>query len=262
VQPRQQERFMEHIMTFRADVLQQLEELARTAILQAYASRRLNTALSCVKRSADLKRIERLKREVDPIYRRDRFSAAKYADFHPWVLRNLHRAAQLGLHKTPRLRILDIGAGPGYFIAAARALGHECIGIDVPDSCLTPLELRVYTELLNALNCRQHVSPVSIERFEPLPVYGGRYDLITAFLVCFNQHAKPDQWGVPEWRFFVENAMESLTDGGRLFLGLNENVERFGRLAFYDEPLLAYFQSVGTVNRARITITKNFNTGL
>jgi hypothetical protein len=62
---------------------------------------------------------------------------------------------------------------------------------------------------------------------------------------------------VPEWRFFVEDAMQRLNDGGRLFLGLNDNVKLYGKLSFYDEPLLAYFQSVGTVKGARITIQKN-----
>jgi len=250
---------MQQIMTLRADVLQQLEQMARRAMIHSYGSRTLRQALACVKSSSDMKRVERLKREVDPIYRRDRFSAAKYADFQPWVLRNLHRAAQLGLHNSPALRILDIGAGPGYFVAVARALGHDCRGIDVPESYFSPLELRVYSEMLEALRCRKYVSPFAIQRFEPLSLLNQRYDLITAFLICFNQHDKPDQWGVSEWRFFVENALEHLSEGGRLFLGINENRKRYGKLTFYDEPLLAYFQSVGTVDGARVTIWKNSN---
>lgn len=243
-------------MTFRADVMRQLEEIARSARLRAYGSHRLNGAFADAKRSADLQRIERLKREVNPMYRRDRYSAAKYAQFRPWMLRNLHRAAQLGLHKAQPLRILDIGAGPGYFLAATRALGHECFGLDVPESYFTPLELHVYSEMLEAFHCRPLVSPIAIERFVPLPLRGEKFDLITAFLICFNRHDKPDQWGVPEWRFFIEDAMESLTGGGRLYLGLNDNVQRYGKLAFYDQELLAYFQSVGTVDGPRVTITK------
>jgi SAM-dependent methyltransferase len=248
---------MEQIMTFQADVMRQLEEIARSARLQAYGSRRLNGAFAHAKRSTDLERIERLKQEVNPVYRRDRYSAAKYAQFRPWMLRNLHRAAQLGLHKARPLRILDIGAGPGYFIAATRALGHECFGIDVPESYFTSLELRVYSEMLEAFHCRPFVSPLAIERFVPLPVRGEEFDLITAFLICFNRHDKPDQWGVPEWRFFIEDAMESLTADGRLFLGLNDNVKRYGKLAFYDQELLAYFQSMGTVDGPRVTIAKS-----
>jgi len=239
---------------FQAAVLRELEIVARKIRLRAYGSRKLDGAFSAVQRSADKKRIAQLSRDVAAIFRRDPFSAAKYVDFPIWLLRNIHRAAQLGLHEASGLRILDIGCGPGYFIAAARALGHECRGIDVPNSWFTPLELQVYSELLQALNCHQYVSPLSIERFVPLPFHGEQCDLITAFLVCFNRHDKPDQWGVPEWRFFVEDALRNLREGGRLFLGLNDNRKRFGKLLFYDDELLAYFQSVGTVNGARITI--------
>ena len=207
-----------YVMAFRADVMRETEKLARRAVIRTYRSRRLNSAYSTVERSADMKRIEQLKREVASIYAQDRFSAAKYADFPSWLLRNIHRTSQLGLHEGPSLRILDIGCGPGYFISAARALGHDCEGIDVPDC------------------------------------WDKQYDLITAFLVCFNRHDKPDQWGVPEWRFFVEDALHRMPAGGRLSLGMNENPKRFGKLAFYDDKLLAYFQSVGTVDGARITI--------
>ncbi len=243
-----------YVMAFRADVMRETEKLARRAVIRTYRSRRLNSAYSTVERSADMKRIEQLKREVASIYAQDRFSAAKYADFPSWLLRNIHRTSQLGLHEGPSLRILDIGCGPGYFISAARALGHDCEGIDVPDCCFTPLERLVYSELLGALNCRQYVSPIPVERFVPLPLLDKQYDLITAFLVCFNRHDKPDQWGVPEWRFFVEDALHRMPAGGRLSLGMNENPKRFGKLAFYDDKLLAYFQSVGTVDGARITI--------
>jgi SAM-dependent methyltransferase len=247
---------MEQAMTFRTDLRQQVEELVRGAVLRAYRSNRLNRALYEVRRSADLNRIDCLKKAVHEIYRCDRYSAAKYAEFDPWILRNIHRAAQLGLHKRCRLRILDIGAGPGYFIAAARALGHDCVGIDVEDSGFSPLELLVYSEILSSLNCRQHVSPISIGRFVEMGIKGDAFDLITAFLICFNRHDKPDQWGVDEWRFFVADAMQHLRNGGTLVLGLNENVKRYGKLSFYDEPLLGYFRSVGTVNGARIVIDK------
>jgi SAM-dependent methyltransferase len=239
---------------FHTAVVREIENVARRIRLRAYGSRRLDGALCALHTSADSTRIAQLSRALAADYRQDSFSAAKYVDFPIWSLRNIHRAAQLGLHHTSGLRILDIGAGPGYFIAAARALGHDCRGIDVPDSCFTPLERQVYTGLLQALNCRQYVSPFSVERFVPLPFDGEPYDLITAFLVCFNRHNKPDQWGVPEWRFFVEDALGKLRAGGRLFLGLNDNRKRFGKLLFYDDALLAYFRSVGAVEGSRITI--------
>jgi SAM-dependent methyltransferase len=239
---------------FRVDAPQLLEKPARWARLRAYGSPKLNGAFSAVERSADIDRIKQLRREVAPLYREQPFSAAKYADFPLWLLRNLNRAARLGLHETSGLRILDIGAGPGYFIAAARALGHDCRGIDVPESFFTSLERRVYSEMLESLNCQQHVARRAIERFVPYPFGGEQYDLITAFLTCFNRHTQPDVWGVPEWRFFVEDALAGMRQGGRLFLGLNDDPKRFGSLKYYDAALLEYFQSVGTVNGANIMI--------
>ena len=241
-------------LTLQTDILRAIEIVVRRIRLRLYWSQKLNHALCTARTSADTKRITRLRRAIATTHFREPFSAAKYVDFPIWLLRNMHRAAQLGLHKASGLRILDIGAGPGYFIAAARALGHECRGIDVPDSWFTPLERQVYSELLEALNCRQYVSPVSVERFVPLPFNAGEFDLITAFLICFNRHDKPDQWGVPEWRFFVEDALQMLRPGGRVLLGLNDNRKRYGKLLFYNDALLDYFQSVGTVEGARITI--------
>jgi SAM-dependent methyltransferase len=243
-------------MTIRADAMREAENLIRRAAIRSYWSHRLNGAYSAISRSADVERINQLRCEVASVRARDRFSAAKYADFTTWVLRNIHRAGQLGLHERAGLRILDIGCGPGYFIAVSRALGHDCEGIDVADFCFTPLERHVYRELLGALNCGKYVSPVSVERFVPLSLPTEPYDLITAFLVCFNRHDKPDQWDVSEWRFFVEDALQKLRDGGRLFLGLNENPKKYGKLGFYDSELLEYFRSVGTVDGARITVVK------
>lgn len=245
---------MRQAMTFRAGALQHLEKLARRAMLRTYRSSKLDAAFSVLQRSADIKRLERLKDQMEPIHREDRFSVAKYADFPMWSLCNIHRAAQLGLHKASGLRILDIGAGPGYFIAAARALGHDCVGIDVAESCFTPLERQVYSEVLTALNCRQHVLPIPVRRFEPLNVGGAPFDLITAFLICFNRDEKGGQWGVPEWRFFVEDALKNVSAGGQLYLGLNPDPKGFGDMKFYDEALLTYFQSVGAVDGARISI--------
>ena len=235
--------------------------MARGAAVRSYRSSSLNRLYAAVERSADVKRIARLKREMSETCSRDPFSAAKYADFPSWLLKNIHRAGQLGLHEGRALDILDIGCGPGYFIAAARALGHDCRGIDVPDSFFTPVERRVYSELLSALGCSQYVSPLAVERFVPLPFPAKQFDLITAFLVCFNRHDKPDQWGVQEWRFFIEDAMRLTREGGRIFLGLNENPKRYGKLAFYDEELLQYFRSVGTVDGARVTVVNQTASG-
>jgi len=222
--------------------------------VRRYGSRALHRAASRIESSADTGRIERLRREMALAYRSDPVSAAKYADRRYWLLLNIDRAARLNLHSSAALSVLDIGCGPGFFLAVARAMGHECQGVDVPESHFTAVERRVYSELLEALDCRRYVSPLLIDRFVPLPFEPGQFDLITAFWICFNRHRQPDEWSTGEWRFFVADARRCLRPGGRLFLELNENRDRYGDLVCYDAGTLEFFRSVGTVDGSRITI--------
>jgi SAM-dependent methyltransferase len=154
------------------------------------------------------------------------------------------------------LRILDLGCGPGYFMAVARALGHDCSGADVPEAYFTPAEREVYEELLTAMHCNSHRTSLLVERFVPLPMRNEEYDLITAFWICFNRHRQSDEWGCEEWRFFVEDALRCLRNNGRLYLELNEHDERYGDLRWYDAATLAYFRSVGTVESGRVIIAR------
>lgn len=238
----------------RTAILQQAEVLARQAAILSYRSARLLQAVSKARKSADLEAIAALRKELRATLDRDRVSAAKYANHRLWFWRNAHRAARLGLHTEPPLRILDIGTGPGYFLAIAKALGHECVGVELPEGLLSPLEQEVYARLLDSLRCRTAVVRYLIEPFKPLPEKFSGFDVITAFMVCFNGHRTKAEWGLNEWKFFIENAQACLRPGGILFLLLNDNVERFGKLRFYDWKLLSYFQSVGTVEGHRITI--------
>src|SRR5580698_15043 len=118
--------------------------------------------------AADLRRIEALGREMAPVVERDPTSAAKYTDYDHWVPFNVARVAALGLYHSKRVRILDIGCGPGYFLASAMACGHDCYGIDAPASILTKVEARVYSEMLGALSIDRRVSPLLIERYVPM----------------------------------------------------------------------------------------------
>jgi hypothetical protein len=79
-------------------------------------------------------------------------------------------------------------------------------------------------------------------------------DLITAFWICFNRHKQADEWGVDEWRFFVEDAGRHLRPGGWLHLELNPHPERYGELCWYDAPTKAYFESVGDVRNNQVRI--------
>jgi SAM-dependent methyltransferase len=222
--------------------------------IRGYGSPKLNRAEAAMRRLTDTPRIERLAAEVAEERRENPVSAAKYTDFRYWQRLNVERAGRLGLHAAPPMRILDIGCGPGYFLTVAHALGHESHGVDVPQECFSPLERRVYGELLSAQRLSDRTSPLRIDPFVALPRRLEDLELITAFWICFNRHRQPDEWGAAEWRFFVEDARQRLRRGGRLYLELNENRERYGALRFYDAATLAYFNSVGAARGARVII--------
>jgi len=241
-------------MKITTTILQNAEVLARQISILSYGSARLARAVSTAEKSADVPAIASLWRELQSTVDRDPAGAAKYANHHFWLWRNVHRAARLRLHTQQPLRILDIGVGPGYFLAIAKALGHECVGVECPESMLSPLEQDVYSRLLDSLRCRSAVVRHRIEPFKPLPEKLTGFDLITAFMICFNSHRKQAEWGVAEWKFFIESAQARLRPGGVLLLSLNDHVEKFGKLRCYDRALLRYFQSVGTVEGHRITI--------
>lgn len=232
-------------------------QVARTwGRLWRYHSRALWGLTSRVCENADLQRIESLAREMAPVVERDPACAAKYADYAYWVPFNVNRVGSLGLHQSQPLRILDIGCGPGYFLAAAAACGHECHGIDAPAAVMTPVEQRVYRELLAALSLQDRVSALLIERYKPMALPLRDLDLITAFWICFNRHEQPDEWGVAEWQFFVQDAMTYLRDGGVLYLELNSNLPRYHSLEWYDQATLEFFRSAGTVDRNVVRISK------
>lgn len=206
--------------------------------------------------AADLERIQRLAEEMAEIVDCDPESAAKYADYNFWIPFNAVRIGALSLHRSQPLRILDVGCGPGYFVAAALACGHDCYGVDAPVGVLSDIEARVYSEMLGALSCADRVSTLLVERFQPMRLECRDLDLITAFWICFNRHQQPDEWGAEAWRFWVDDAMSYLADGGVLHLELNSHPQRYGKLEWYDRETLDYFRSAGAVERNVVRITK------
>ena len=158
-----------------------------------------------------------------------------------------------GLHAGSRLRILDIGCGGGYFVAACRRLGHLCEGTEVPARYLSPTIAAAYADVSAALRIAP-MHELRIEPFKPLAL-PATYDLITAHKICFNGHMRPNPWSVPQWKFFVEDACRYLAPGGRLVLDLNEDVARFGARRWYDAATASYFSSVGSLVRNRVVVS-------
>jgi SAM-dependent methyltransferase len=156
------------------------------------------------------------------------------------------KAMVMGLHVARPLRVLDIGHGGGYFVIVCRHFGHTCDGSEVPVERLPVDTAALYAELTAALGF-QDEQRLIVDAHRPLALQR-TYDVICAQKICFNDHLKPSEWSVPQWRRFIEDACRFLEPGGRIVLELNESVERYGAMRWYDAPLLDYFSSVGQVN--------------
>lgn len=165
----------------------------------------------------------------------------KYLDLQHWMRINLRRVHELDLDWGRRKEILDIGSGAGYFLYICKWLGHYPLGLDID-------ELPFFGEMMRALGIPRVIWRV--EAFQPLPDLGRRFDLITAFMICFNGHKSPALWGMPEWKFFLDDLETRLKDGGRIRLGFNREPD--GR-PFNDE-LRRYFLDRGaTIDEHRVT---------
>lgn len=143
----------------------------------------------------------------------DGLRPVKYLDLDEWMATNVKRVRDLRLKKAPpRLRILDVGCGTGYFLHIAHCLGHDVLGLDLD---VEP----IFTETLSLLGIPRTVH--AIQAFQALPDLGDPFDLITAHMTCFNRRADGSHWGVEEWKFFLKDAESRLAPSGWIQLDLN-----------------------------------------
>jgi SAM-dependent methyltransferase len=156
----------------------------------------------------------------------------KYLDLPRWIDINIRRIRDVELDIVTRKRILDLGCGAGYFAYIAQLLGHEVVGLDLDD-------LPMFAESTQMLGVRRVIWRV--QPFVPLPDLGDKFDLVTAFMICFNNHKQPDLWGVPEWEFFLDDLSRHLTPRGRVWLELNREYDE----TFYTPQLREFFESLG-----------------
>jgi len=193
-----------------------------------------------VLRGIDLRGLERIREKFGVPGEKTHWP--KYLDADRWLRLNIRRAQELRLTSRRRLlRILDLGSGAGYFLLVARYLGHSGMGLDIPDPPM-------YSELFELFGLKRTVW--EIKAFEPLPDLGERFDLITAFSICFNGHKRTDLWTSKEWGFFL-NDLETrfLNPGGEIFLGMNPEEDG----SFYTPALRQFFLDHGAkVERAKV----------
>jgi SAM-dependent methyltransferase len=169
----------------------------------------------------------------------------KFLNLERWIDINIRRTRDIELDLGRPKRILDLGCGAGYFLYIAQLLGHEGLGLDLD-------QLPMFGDLTSLLGVRRVIW--QIKAFDPLPDLG-KFDLITAFLICFNRHKQANVWGVPEWEFFLDDLAKHLTPRGRVWLELNQEYD--GR--FYTPELKELFQKRGAkIDRHKVI----FNSGL
>ena len=170
----------------------------------------------------------------------------KYLDLDRWIDINIRRIREIELDLARPKRILDLGCGAGYFLHIAQLLGHKGLGLDVD-------YLPMFAEITRLLGVRRVIS--RIEPFTPLPDLGGKFDLITAFMICFNNHKQPNLWDVPEWEFFLDDLAKYVAPRGRVWLELNREYDG----TFYTPALREFFALRGAkIDEHKII----FNSGL
>jgi SAM-dependent methyltransferase len=170
----------------------------------------------------------------------------KYLDLDRWIGVNIRRIRQLELDLARPKQILDLGCGAGYFLYIAQLLGHSGVGLDMD-------RLPMFREITRLLDVRRVVQ--RIHAFRPLPNFSQKFDVITAFMICFNNHKMPGLWGVPEWEFFLNALAKHLKPRGRVWLELNQEYDE----TFYTPELKEFFQKRGAkIDEQKVIFNSGF----
>jgi SAM-dependent methyltransferase len=138
---------------------------------------------------------------------------SKYLNRSEWIAVAIAHFRLAGLEKLENASVLDIGTGAGYFPFVCQNLGHDALGLDIPGHSF-------YCDMVDLLGIRRR--EYRIQAFEKLPDFGRRFDRVTAFAICFNNHATESLWGVSEWDFFLNDLVaHQLASEGMITLKFN-----------------------------------------
>lgn len=161
--------------------------------------------------------IERL-RTIQNRYASSSERYAKYADVERWLKINLARVHELKLDRSAPKQILDLGCGAGFFLFLAKQFGHHGVGVDVD---LYP----VSNELIELFGVERVTH--QIRALQPLPDFGHKFDLITAFSSAFARSEDESRgWTVQEWKFFLDDVDRHRAPGGAILLEINAGKDK------------------------------------
>ncbi len=143
-------------------------------------------------------------------------------------------ALDLRLHESQPKKILDVGAGPGHFLAVCKALGHSVIAADVD---YPPRYNAIYSSLCGIFEIERRICRVV--RLQKIPIEG-TFDLVSTQGPVFDRVYTPDigpetdwatysaalttvsYWSVSDWMFFVRDVGHRLLgEGGQLHIAIN-----------------------------------------
>ena len=168
----------------------------------------------------------------------------KYLDVDKWLKLNIRYVKELGMIQRPARSVLDIGCGGGFFLVACRAVGARVLGVDLDKDIVLNEMIKLFK--LERVTWR-------VRAWVKLPDFKRRFDLITAFMICFNFPPRHPYWGPREWDFFINDMVDRLYPEGRLLLSLNKQPD--GKE--YDDHLQRYFEArEGVVTGKRIVFTR------
>ena len=164
-------------------------------------------------------------------------SINRFADAAYWIGISVERAQDLWLDRSAPLHILDLGCGAGYFVYVCRFLGHECIGLDVDEQPL----FREATQLLQVPRI-----VFRITRRQSLPDLANRFDLVTAYRICFykmfGENGRIALWRPEDWKFFLNDVRTHvLKAGGKIILDFNP----IGDGSYYSPEVGTFFKAQG-----------------
>lgn len=162
-----------------------------------------------------------------------------------FIQHGLMRVTQLNLHKKNKLSILDLGTGAGYFPYICNFYGNYAECLDIKDN-------EFYDHSTDALSLVKYHHEIVFNKKLPT---NKKYDLICAYMICFNGHKTEALWGVHEWSVFLREIIQkNLKDGGKIFLSFN--LEDDGKP--FSEDLKKFFNSFSkSFSKNEILISNN-----